>query len=105
MRGSEEVEIGVDLGGAAHAGSAPTVATSHQVSEFALDLGAGGPVVGDPPRILLLATGVGEAAFVAADADGASAFGFGVAAFSDGLRRPNSLPMIALRLPFIRRRR
>src|SRR6266704_2721065 len=61
----------------AHAGSASAVAVSHQVGELSFDLGAGGPVVGDPLRMLLLGAGAREAVFVAADADGAPGVGFG----------------------------
>src|SRR6266699_4500361 len=57
VRGGEEVEVGVDFGGAAYTGSASTVAVSHQVGELPFDLGAGGPVVGDPPRVLLPGAG------------------------------------------------
>ena len=66
--GGEEVEVGVDLGRAAHPGSSSAVAASHQVAELAFDLGAGGPVVGDPVRVLLAGAGVGQALLVAADA-------------------------------------
>ena len=38
--GGEEVEVGIDFGGAAHSCSSAAVTAAHQVSEFAFDFGA-----------------------------------------------------------------
>ena len=53
----EEVEVGVDFGGAAHSCSSAAVAAAHQVSEFAFHFWAGGPVVAPPDRFLLAGHG------------------------------------------------
>src|SRR5207237_8164181 len=67
--GSEESEVGVDLGFASHPGAAAAVFAAHQVGEFAFDLGAVGPVVGSPGRIGLALSGPGEDVFVAVHLD------------------------------------
>ena len=62
----EQVEVCGDLGSSSHSCSSPAVASSHQVSELALDLGSGGPVVGEPLGVLRLGAGFGQEGFVAA---------------------------------------
>ena len=73
----EEVEVGVDLGGAAHSGSASAVAVAHHVAEFAFDFGSRGAVVVAPGRVLLALAVSGERGFVDTDADGPAAGGLG----------------------------
>jgi hypothetical protein len=75
--GGEEVEVGVDLGGASYSGSSTSVPSAHEVSEFAFDLGTGAPIVGEPVRIGLLLAGLGQGLFVGVDSDGASPGRFG----------------------------
>src|SRR6266508_5210006 len=77
LGGGEKVEIGVDFAGATDACSSPAVLASHHVTELALDLGAGGPVVRRPLGVLLLGAGIGEALLIAADSDGAAPLGVG----------------------------
>ena len=73
----EEIEVGIDLGGAAHSGASSTVAVAHEVSEFAFDFRAGGAVVVTPGRILLSLPVVGEDGFVDTDTNGATVGGLG----------------------------
>lgn len=61
LGGGQEVEVGVHFAPAADACSSPAVAAPHHVAELGLDLGAGGPVVGCPLRVLLLGAGIGQA--------------------------------------------
>src|SRR3990172_3496298 len=67
------VKIDVDFAPAAHPGSSSAVAASHQVGQFAFDLGSSGPIVGGPVGIVLLTAGVGRARFVATDPSAATA--------------------------------
>jgi hypothetical protein len=73
----EEVEVGIDLGAAAHSGASSAVAVAHEVAEFAFDFRAGGAVVVAPVRVLLSLTVPGERGFVDTDPDGASSGGLG----------------------------
>jgi len=68
----EQVEVCGDLGSSSHSCSSPAVASSHQVSELAFDLGSGGPVVGDPLGVLRLGAGFGQDRLMAADVDSAA---------------------------------
>lgn len=77
LGGGEKVEVGVDLASAAHTSSSSAVLAAHHVAEFAFDLGAGRPVVVDPVGVLLLSARISERLLVAADPDGAPAFGVG----------------------------
>ena len=70
--GGEQVEVGGDFGPSSHSCSSPAVASSHQVSELAFDLGSGGPVVGDPLGVLRLGAGFGQDRLMAADVDSAA---------------------------------
>lgn len=65
----EEVEVGVDFGLAPHPGSAPAVAATHQMTDFAFDFGTGRPVVGSPVGIVLLLSGISETMLVASNTD------------------------------------
>ena len=56
--GGEEVEVGVDFGSSADAGSASAVAAAHEVGEFAFDLGSVGSVVGLPVGVGLSLRGL-----------------------------------------------
>ena len=75
--GGEQSEVGCDLGFAAHAGAAAAVAAAHQVGDLALDLRAGGLVVGLPGRIGLALASAGELLLVGTDLDRAAVFGGG----------------------------
>ena len=70
-RSCEQVEVGVDLGGAAYAGSPSSVLAVDEMSELALDLGTGGTIVVVPGLFGLVLAGAGESLFVGADPDGA----------------------------------
>jgi hypothetical protein len=63
---------GEPLFSATHSCAAPAVPAAHQVRDLALDLGSGGPVVGDPVRIALSGPSSSELPFIGADGDGAS---------------------------------
>jgi hypothetical protein len=73
----EEIEVGVDLAPAAYPCLSSAVSAAHQVAKLAFDLGTGGPIVGDPVGVLLLAAGVGETLLVATDTDRAPVAGVG----------------------------
>src|SRR5215211_1437010 len=73
----EEAEVGVHFASASHAGPSSPVFASHQVAELAFDLGAGGPVIGDPVGVLLVTASVGQPLLVAANPDRAAAPGVG----------------------------
>jgi hypothetical protein len=64
-RGGQQPEVGIDAGRAADSGSAPAVASAHEVAELALDLGAGAAVGSDPGGVCLAGSGVGEGLLVA----------------------------------------
>ena len=53
----------------AHAGAASAVPAAHQMSNFAFDFRAGGPVVGLPDGVTLTRPGRGQVGFPAADGD------------------------------------
>jgi hypothetical protein len=74
-RTGQEPEVGLDAVGAADPGPPPAMAAAHQVPEFAFGLWAGGPVVGDPGRVGLPCSGIGECLLVGADADRAPGLG------------------------------
>jgi hypothetical protein len=84
--GGEKVEIGVDFGSAADAGSASAVSSPHHVAELAFDLWAGGPVIGLPVGVGLTGAGPGERSRVGRDADGASTGGVGALAAQRAVR-------------------
>ena len=73
----EVVEVGIDLGGAAHSGAPSAVAAAHQMAEFAFDFGAGGAVVVAPGRVLLSLTVASKRGFVNPDSDLAPGGGLG----------------------------
>jgi hypothetical protein len=64
--GDEQAEVGSDFVVSSHPGSSAAVAASHQVSEFAFDLGPGLSVVVTPSGIVRLSAGFGQEGFVAA---------------------------------------
>jgi hypothetical protein len=68
--GGEQVEVGVDFCASSDSCSSAAVAASHQVSEFAFDLGAGLTVVVSPLGIVRMSAAFSQESFVAADLDG-----------------------------------
>jgi len=68
-RGSEESEVGIDFGVPADTGAAAAVPTSHQMTDLALDLGAGRGVVGLPRRVGLPRASTLKLLLVKADMD------------------------------------
>ena len=72
-RGGEEGEVGADLEPAPDTGLPPAVSPSHQVGELALDLGPGGPVVGQPLGIAAGRSASREERLMGADRDRATA--------------------------------
>ena len=77
MCGGKQVEVGVDLVASAHPGSSATVFAAHQMPQLSFHLRAGGPVVRDPVRVLLLLPGIGQALLVPTHGDRASVAGSG----------------------------
>ena len=71
-RGSEETEVGIDFGVPADTGAATAVAASHQMTDLALDLGAGRCVVGLPRRVGLPGASTLKLLLVEAEVDRAA---------------------------------
>ena len=70
----EESEVGSDFRLAAHAGASAAVFAAGEVTDFALDGGAGGLVLGGPVGVLLALAGARELLLVEADVDRATTF-------------------------------
>ena len=70
MSGGEQAEVGSDFVLSSHPCSSAAVAASHQVSEFAFDLGPGLSIVVTPFRVLGFGAGFCQEGFVAAHLDG-----------------------------------
>src|SRR5919199_3448859 len=58
--GGQQLEVLADADQPPHAGAAAAVVASEQVGQLALDLGAGGPVVGQPGGGALAGAGRGQ---------------------------------------------
>src|SRR5512132_91849 len=71
-RGGQQLEVLADPDQATHAGTAAAVATTQQVGQLALHLGAGGPVVGQPVRGALAGAGDQQLGLLRVDADRAA---------------------------------
>src|SRR4029450_4186964 len=59
-RGGQQLEVLGHAHQSSHAGTATPVAAAQQVRQLALDLGPGGPIVGQPDGITLAGTGGGH---------------------------------------------
>ena len=84
-RGGQQLEVLGHPHQPPHAGAPAAVAAAQQVGELALDLGPGGPVVGQPGGIALAGTGGGQVGLVGMDGDdpAADAAGAGLAQRAD----------------------
>jgi hypothetical protein len=67
-RGGQQLKVLGHAHQSPHAGTAATVAAAQQVRQLALDLGPGGPIVGQPGGITLTGTGAGQLALTGMDA-------------------------------------
>src|SRR4030095_4310266 len=68
-RGGQQSEVLGDPDPATHAGAAAAVGSSGEEGQLALDLGSGGPVVGQPGGVALAGTGDGQVGLLGVDGD------------------------------------
>src|SRR5918994_601566 len=68
-RGGQQLEVLGDPDQAAHPGAPAAVTAAQQVGELALDLGPGGPVVGQPGGVAFAGAGGGEGGLVGGGGD------------------------------------